>query len=440
MKEITKAAWCRALQFRWLSISLLLVLAGCQQESTITLRLANWADYSEAKIVDGLLREFERQHPGVKVVQESYPNQFREKILTSFAAGAPPDVFLLDSGDVPTFVEPNLLVDLSPYLDRVGFDPDDYYPNVLAIAQRGEQLYAFPKDFTPMVIYYNRQLLRENGIAEPQPNWTWDDFVAKCQALTRDFDDDGHTDQYGTFFLRFFYLYQPFIWLNGGDVLSPDGTHASGYLDSPETIATFRFLIDWHTRWGFTAPLDIKRNPSHRQRNMFYLGRAGFLVNGHWWLPELRQYIAKRELDIGIVGLPRVPGKAYANIMYESGWAVSVLSRHRKYAVQLAAFMAGEEAQRRTWERGLAIPAMKRIAEEAAAADTTGFEAVFLAEIPHVRQPWGTRIARFATIEDYLKQIFDRVVWGSEALEPVVRDVAQKIDALLAERRLQQGS
>lgn len=410
----------------------------CSNENFITLRLANWADHLEGKIVDSVLREFEKQHPGVKVVQESYVNQYREKILTSFAAGTPPDVLLLEAGYVPAFVNRDLLLDLSPYLDRVGFDPNDYFQNVLAIAKRGDKLFAFPKDFTPIVVYFNRKVLRESGQSEPAPEWTWGDFVEMAVAMRRDENGDGHLDRYGAFFPRPFYLYQPFIWLNGGDILSPDGTRATGYLTSPETIATFRWLIDWRKKYDFTAPMEITRNPTHRDRNIFYLGRAGFLISGHWWLPELRKYMHKRNLDIGIAGLPRVPGKPYVNIMYESGWAVSVTSRHRKYAVQLAAYMAGEKAQRRTARRGLAIPAMRRIAEENARSDSTGYEKLFLEEVAFAKLPWGNKIEDFTTIEDIMNQVFDRAIWGDEELTQVVNDVARQIDAFLAAQRLRQ--
>ncbi|MCA9740345.1 sugar ABC transporter substrate-binding protein [candidate division KSB1 bacterium] len=420
-----------------LAVCVVLGITACSDEQVLTLRIANWADHNEAKIVDSVLREFEQANPGVKVVQESYVNQYREKILTSFAAGTAPDVLLLEAGYVPAFVNRNLLLDLNPYMERVGFDPQDYFPNVLAIAQRGGGLYAFPKDFTPLVVYYNRKVLRASGLPDPHPGWTWDDFVDMARHISRTGGQDGELDRYGAFFLRQFYLYQPFIWLNGGDVLSPDGMRATGYLTSPETVATMQWLIDWHKKYHFTAPLEITRNPSHRDRNIFYLGRAGFMISGHWWLPELRKYMQKRNLDIGIIGLPRVQGKPYVNVMYESGWAVSINSQHRKYAVKLAAHMAGELAQRRTARRGLAIPAMKRVAEENAAADSTGYEQIFLQEVANARLPWGNRIEDFTTIEDLANQIFDRTIWGNEALETVVTDIAQQIDALLKERASQ---
>lgn len=416
-------------------IALLVAAVGCSRQDVLTLRLANWAGAEESRIVDGLLREFERRHPGVRVVQESVPNQYREKMLTSFAAGTPPDVFLLDSVDLPAFVNRNLLVDLAPYLDRLGVDPQEYFPNIFAIAQRDGHLYALPKDFTPMVVYYNRQLLRSNGVPEPQSGWTWEDFVRACLKLRKDTDGDGRIDQFGTFFLRYFYQYQPFIWMTGGDILSPDGRRATGYLDSPQTLAAFRFLIDWHTKWDFTTPLDIQRNPTGYQKNQFYLGRVGFYFSGHWWLPELRRFMRRRRLDIGVVGLPRAAGKPYVNVMYESGWAVPVMARHRKYALKLAAFMSGEFAQRETARQGLAISAMIRVAREIAAEDSTGMEQIFLQEVQFARQPWGTRIEDFTAISDQLPEIFDRVIWGGEPLEDVVREVAERIDRMLQTRR-----
>lgn len=424
----------RMMQARLACMCAMLFLFACGENDAIVLRLTNWADATEARIVEANLSAFEEQHPGVRVVQESIPNQYREKILTSFAAGTPPDVMLLDSPDVPAFINRDLLIDLAPYMERVGFDPKAYFPNVLAIAQRGEHLYAFPKDFTPMAVYYNRTVLRRNGLEDPAPGWTWDDFVRMCRALRKDLDGDGRIDQFGTFFLRYFYQYQPFIWLNGGDILSRDGTRASGFLDSPATAAAFRFLIDWHKKWDFTPPLEIQRNPTGKQQNLFYLGRIGFAISGHWWMPELRRYMRKRRLDIGVTALPRVPGRPYVNIMYESGWCVPKLTRHRKYAILLAAFMAGEAAQRATAQRGLAIPAMRRIAEENARADTSGIERIFLQEVAFARQPWGTRIEDFTAISDVLPEVYDRVIWGGEPLDQVLPDVAAKIDRILLRR------
>jgi ABC-type sugar transport system permease subunit len=47
-----------------------------------------------------------------------------------------------------------VLLDLSRYVRELGVDTAQWFPNVLNIARRGSALYAFPKGFTPLMIYY----------------------------------------------------------------------------------------------------------------------------------------------------------------------------------------------------------------------------------------------------------------------------------------------
>lgn len=416
------------------------ILCGCSGDARLVLRLADWAGPDEMAIVDRALRRFEELHPEVRVVQESTSISYKEKILTSMASGTPPDVFLLDSIDVPAFVNRGLLLDLAPFAGRVGLDLSTFYPHVLAIAQRDGSLYAFPKDFTPMVLYYNKTFFDEAGVEYPRSNWTWEDFLQTCLKLRGDEDHDGKADRFATFVPRYFYLWQPWVWLNGGDVLSPDGAWASGYLNSPATQEALQFLVDLHIKYDVTPRLDIERYPPAHHRNQFYLGKIAMYESGHWWLPELRKFMAQRRLRIGVAPLPVATGKPRVNIMYESGWCVPSRAPHRQWSVRLAAFMAGEETQRMVAETGLAISAMRSVAEEIAAADTTGMERVFLEEAQYCRQPWGTVIEEFRTVQDVLQEVMDRMTWQQEDVATATVAVAQKIDIILADfRRTAEG-
>lgn len=417
-----------------------LLVTGCRSDRRIHLRLSNWAGVEEMRIVNELLDEFMRRYPQVRVTQEAIPSGYREKILTSMSSGAPPDVLLLDSIDVPTFADRGLLVDLAPYADRVGLDLDLFYPNIVAIAQRGNRLYAFPKDFSTLVIYYNKNVLDRFDLPYPAGDWTWQEFLDLCKRVTVDKDGDGEPEIYGTFLSKFLYLWQPWVWANGGDILSPDGRRASGYLDSPETVEAIQFLIDLRLKHRVVPGLEVQRNPRGRYKNMFYLGKIAFYESGHWWIPETLRYLRSGRIRIGAAPLPHRAGKPRANIIYESGWAVPVMTPHRKWAVRLAAFMSSETAQRTFSRYGLAVSAMRHVAEEMAAKDPWGVEHAFLAEIPYARSPWGTRIPEFRAVQDMLIQIFDRVLWHGEDVQSAARAVAKKIDALLQESEERRGA
>ncbi len=410
-------------------------LATCGGDTRLTLRLSTWSSPTEMEIMERCIRLFEQRYPNVRVIHESYPSRYLDRILTSIAAGTPPDVILLDSVHIPTFIESGALIDLAPYAERVGFDRSLYYPVVLATAERDGKLYAFPKDFTPLVYFYNRRLFDVTGTPYPEPDWTWDDFLRTCQQLTSDDDGDGRPDRFGTDLNRELFRWQPWLWSAGGDILSPDGTRAVGYFDSEESVRTYEFLADLVRRWCVTpryeANITMSRDYNQAQR-MFYSGRLGLMASGHWWIPRLRHYMEEELLSVGIAPMPRFdPGSRPVTVMYESGWAVPAASRHRKWAVILAAFMSGEECQWIRCEAGLAIPAMPGVAAELAAADTTGMESIFLDQIPHCRAPWGTRIAHFTEVEDIVSEVFDRMLINGEPAAEAASAVAKEIEDAL---------
>ena len=245
MANPTRAAVLRFLPLI-AALALFAVLICCSPDERLTLRISTWSAPEEVEIMDRCIKAFERRYPQIRVVHEAYPSGYLDKILTSMAADAPPDVILLDSIHIPTFVEGDVLIDLQPYAERVDIDLNKFYPAVLEIGRVGSKLYAFPKDFTPMAYFYNRAIFDATGTPYPADDWTWEDFLATCVSLTGDDDGDGRLDHWGTNLDRELYRWQPWIWAAGGDIVSPDGSTAIGYFDSPRCSAD----VHLHDRSG----------------------------------------------------------------------------------------------------------------------------------------------------------------------------------------------
>jgi multiple sugar transport system substrate-binding protein len=403
------------------------------EDAGITLRVLNWATDLELSTEQRIADLWAARHPGVRVSVEAITSTYGEKLATSIASGAPPDVFLLDSPDIPAFVDRGLALDLAPYLSRVGYDPSDVFPEVRRVFQRGRQLFALPKGFTPFVVYYNRKLFRELGVAEPPDSgWTWDGFLAAAKALTRDLDGDGRIDIYGLNFPRQLYEWVPFVWSAGGDILDPTGTRTAGYLDGPATVETFAFLTSLVTEHGVAPPIQFLRGGDAMRVARFYLGRQGMLVSAHWHLPRLLDYAARGDLEIGVAPIPRRPGSPLQTAVYASGWAVPATAPYRRLAVELAAWLAGPEAERLRAESGLELPALSSVARQVAAADTTGLEQAFLDLVPFGRPPWGATVPDFHEIEELSFDIMDRVLLRGEAPAAAARAVARRIDQVIA--------
>jgi len=399
--------------------------AGAPQ-GKVKLRVVFWAGIEEQKAEQKNIDAFMKLNPQISVSLESIPDNYLEKLVTAFSAGKPPDVLLLDSVIIPKFLEAGVLLDMRKYLEEnPQFDEDAYFSEVFNIAVRDGNIYALPKDFTPMVVYYNKKIFDDAGVPYPKSGWTWDEFLATAKALTK-VTGNPQTDRYG--FLVAPYAYQNIFWLwqNGGDILSPDGTRASGYLDSKESVEAVRFYTD------LVLKHKVAPDPTTRLAlggEIFQTGKVAMVISGHWWIPSLKASKTKEfSLDtIGVVGLPR--RKARVTTIYESGWAVAKQTKHPDEAVKLALYLSQADAQRVRAEIGLAIPAVKQVASEV--AQSFPLEKVFLEEIAYARQPWGTKIPEWSVVEDLFQEGVERIILGYATAEESMRETAKLIDAEL---------
>ena len=408
-------------------------LLSCDSDARTTLQVINWAAWNEQRLEEAYVHGFEEGRPGVRVSLAAASNQseYRDQILTSIAAGTPPDVFLLDNIDLPAFVRSGVLLDLAPYAARVGLPPERFSPAVLDIFRRDGALWALPKGYTPMVIAYNKDMFDRAGLPYPRDGWTWEEFRATARALTRDGDGDGAVDQWGFWLDRRVFMWVASLWSLGGDVLCPDGRSARGCLDSPATVRAFRLLTDLAVKDSVTPRFfGLRRSLGDQLRN-FYSGRVAMVPAGHFWLPSFQPHVAAGRLRLGFVMLPHLEGRDPVTVIYASGYAVPRNARHKRLSVELAAFMSDSLAQVTRASGGLEIPAIASVAQRVAAADTTGWEATFVRAAAVGRAPWGARIEKWREVEAILPDVMDRVILNHEDVAAVLADIARRIDAVL---------
>ena len=182
-----------------LALALLAAVAPAAQEpgEEIVLRVmtherwfAGW-EYMEAAT-----REFEAEHPGVRVelISSAGGGGSRDKVKFALAGDIPIDVTWIDVTEFSAFLDEGVLVDLQPYFDAAAaergpdgapqFDEADYWPQILN-GMRGPNghLYGLPSTFTPYVMYVNKSLLAREGLAMPSDDWTWQQMESMARQV-----------------------------------------------------------------------------------------------------------------------------------------------------------------------------------------------------------------------------------------------------------------
>jgi ABC-type sugar transport system permease subunit/ABC-type glycerol-3-phosphate transport system substrate-binding protein len=422
------------LRILYTAILILIVLHVGRAQESVTLRFVDWAGTDEIQIDQQTVAAFEQLYPSIKVLYEPNPgHQYEEKILAGLAADEPPDVFLLDSKLIPTFTNKNILLDLRQYLPQLRIDTLQWFQNVMQIGRRGSGLYAFPKGFTPLVVYFNKRLFDQARIEYPKNDWTWDDYSRAARSLTIDMNGDGTPEQYGTSFSNHYYDWIPWIWSAGGDVVDPSGRRASGFLNAPVTESVLQLLIDQRITQHVAPDIGtwIQEEKMGALSASFTDGKVAMIIDGHWRMPKFLRYIRDGKIDIGVAPFPKNLSGFKQNVMYESGWCVPVNSKHPREAALLASFMAGETACRIRASGYLELPANKKAATELIERDSTGMERIFLNEVPYCRQPWGSVIERFSEIEWTLQDAVDEVMINGKPLHETMTRYAARIDEQL---------
>lgn len=151
----------------------------------------------ENRVLDNIIRQFEKSYPNVKVVYESgipkkdYDNWLAEKILK----GEQADVFMVPENDFSMLASSGAFKSLDSLISKE--EAAAYYPVAYQAGQYQGHSYALPIESNPVMMCVNKDLLEKESISIPDSNWTLEDLYAICQKVTKDTDGDGLIDQYG---------------------------------------------------------------------------------------------------------------------------------------------------------------------------------------------------------------------------------------------------
>jgi len=352
------------------------------------------------------------------------------KMLLNFVANTQPDVMVLDASSAAVFVNNGLLTDLKPFIDK---DPDvaieDYYPNVVEIAKRGDHVYAVPGDFTPMVMYYNKDLFDAASVPYPDASWDFEKFLNTAKRLT-----DRSKDQYGFVFSNWMPAWIMWLWNNGGDVLAPDGEKASGILDSDNNVETIEWLRKMILEHKVAPTLSEAASTGV---DLFANGQAAMTVSGHWALigyknaPKGKD--GKPKIDwkrLGVVALPHNTPQSQT-VMYEAGFGIPKGAKNPELGWKLIKMWTSYRLQSRYNASGIAVCARKDVSR-ARARDP--IEAQFIPIIRTARPPWGAKVEGYDAVERIGKVMMDSVLTGGADVRTALRRAAEAIDREFGKR------
>lgn len=332
-------------------------LAGCSTSSSaggddeIILTASVWSDW---QFIQSAGEEYKKTHPNVTIKLNAISDAtYYSKIPDLFASSDSPDFSAVgyDSSWIPTYIEAGVLeplddvweaTDMADHTsaglqDRYTFDDKKWGVNVGGVV-------------VP-VVYYNKDLFAEAGIADFDPtSVTMDEFysfVDKLHAADIGVLSTGIGD--GTAAFRFFAPYFANICGDEWETAISSGDTA-GWAD-PCVEEAFGVVQDWTDRDVFVGGGAVTTSTSAIAQSTFFAGQAAMEMEGTWAVSAIEKGGAG--MNLGWFFLPSATDDPLLPAL--SSIDALVVSKNSKHVEETKDFLEFLVTYDRVWEHGVNV-------------------------------------------------------------------------------------
>jgi multiple sugar transport system substrate-binding protein len=376
---------------------------------------------------------FEKANPDIKIKPDHPGSGLERKALTQIIGGSPPDIFTAYNIDIfRTLCEKKALLDLTPYIQKYKVDMTDFWSQQKPYLYYDDgKIYGLPDNLTDLVLYYNKRLFNEAGIAIPSDTWTLEDMLTAAKKLTKRDPNSGRTKQYGIYYWK---RIQPIIWQFGGQLYTDDRKKC--ILDSPESLAGIQFLYDLQFKHHVMPSLAEENQITNLGNwggamNLFAAEKVAMLVGGRYMTIIYRQ---QKDLDWSISPLPL--GKFPTNHALSKAFIIPYNAKHPEESFRFVKFLADRDDQLIVSRTGEGIPCRISVATSAEFL----YNPAFPKEDKNQIYIDGMKFARTEQVSPYVSGIeatrilneeFDKLWANKQNPKETVTNATKQINALM---------
>jgi multiple sugar transport system substrate-binding protein len=300
-----------------------------QAQTTIT--LAGWASSpEETAALNRTIAQFERLNRGFKVDYTPISGDYDAAMLARFAARRAPDVFYVDSLDVPDYLP--ALEPLNSYISKTRkWSTKPFFPRLLSGFTVNRRIYGFPKDWSPLGLIANTAMMSRAGITNPPQ--TWAQFGQTLQRLrSSNAVPGGAPACLSLDWARIL----AFVYQNNGAWLNPAKTQS--VINSPANQQTLTTYIGW-------IKSGLAQTPA--QLGVGWCGeaigkeKAAIAFEGNW----IYGYLQKDFPNVRFTVYPMLRNRAQGNLSFTVSYSIGRTSQNKNAAWRLLRFLVGKQGQ-----------------------------------------------------------------------------------------------
>ncbi|MFD5629367.1 ABC transporter substrate-binding protein [Streptomyces sp. NPDC127072] len=280
--------------------------SGAQDDASKETTINFWHAWSAPGEVEGvktLVAGFEKAHPNIHV--NVVGNMTDDKVNQALRAGgskAPDVVSSFTTNNVGKFCSSGAFVDLNPFFEKAGIDPEKTFPKAMnEYTQFEGNRCTVPLLGDAYGLYYNKTAFEEAGITAPPR--TWSEFEADAKKLTKpkgdSFSQLGFMPNYHGWEStteHYFGQFSPtYFDSSGKSNIAKDPAFEAGFTLQKKLVDE---LGGYQKLEKYRSKLGDEWGPKHP----FHTGQVAMQLDGEWRLGMAEE--AKPGFEIGVAPLP----------------------------------------------------------------------------------------------------------------------------------------
>ena len=394
-------------------------LTACSRAANDSSTLRFWAFGREGEVVQELVRDFVRDHPGARIRVQQMPwSAAHEKLLTAIVGRATPDIAQMGNTWIPEMVTLGVLAPVGSRL------PDSsYFPGIVATNVVDDTLFGVPWYVDTRVLFYRKDLLARAGYAG-MPE-TWDAWREAMLAIKRTMDPGG----YPIFLPINEWPPMAILGLQQGSPLVTE--EGFGAFRQPAYTRAFDFLLSLY-RDGLAAPVSNTEIANLYQE--FARGSFAMYITGPWNLGEFRRRLPPGLRDAWATAPLPGPEGAGSGVSLAGGSSLVVFraSRHQELALQLIEYLSRPEQQAKFYRLTGDLPARREAWADSALAGDREAEAFRIQLERAVPTPM---IPEWEEVTTKVMDHTEAAVRGGKSPSVALAELDADVDRLLERRR-----
>jgi len=316
---------------------------GKTSDGKVKVRFASWDEAEDVDAQQATVDKFNAEHDDIEVTLEAYGGEFDTKISAGMGSNDMPDVMYM--WNYPAYAQG--LEPLDSYIEKEGEDyKKNFYDTLWNYNSYDGSTYGIPIGFTTHALFYNKDIFKEAGVAEPTNDWTWDDVKAAAKTITekcdgkKGFSFQMKPDPYD---------YEMYLWSNGTAYVN-DAGELEGNLNSDKAKEVFKMFQEMEKDEYAVAT-------EKSGTDEFRSGNTAMYVYGSWSINTLKE----DGVNFGVVNIPSFGTQPSVSILSSSGISMSKDSKNKEAAWEFIKFWTSEEMNK---ERiGMELPVLYSVVE-----------------------------------------------------------------------------